>query len=104
MDIPLRFSKNILRELDELVANGEPVLSSERGDLFLSESLSLGAIRLKVDIPKYFGFIASLAEEVWPRPIYLMPVEGRSFEIVVNGRVMVENNSTFINGKKLVLL
>lgn len=104
METPIRFSENILRELEGLVVNGKPVLSSERGSLFLLENLHLGAIKLRVAVPEYFEFIKSLAEEVRPRPIRLVAIKNRNFEIMVNAQVRVMKNSTFINGKKIVLL
>lgn len=104
METPIIFSGNILRELDELVVNGKPVLSSEKGNLFLLENLHFGAIKLGVSVPEYFEFIKSLAEEVRPRPIWLVAVKNRKFEIVVNAQVEVTGNSTFINGKKIALL
>lgn len=107
MEKPLRFAENILRELEERVANASPALSTERGDLFLWFGMPFGAIKLKIPVSEYFEFTNSLAEEVRPRPINLVPVEGKSFEVVVYSGISpltVKEGLAFIGEKKLVLL
>ncbi len=103
MEKILKFSKNIIEELNKLVSAGNPVLSSDKGDLFVSDTAPVSVIRLKIPVTDYLAFIESLDTEK-PKRIHLIPINNESFQIIVNAPVVIENDSTLINGDKVCIL
>lgn len=104
MNAPLRFSKNVLGELQSVITENKPAITSEKGELFLLASMPLGAIRLKIPVEEYLTYIDSLPESTKPRPAHVLPYSGKNFQIIVNAAVECRNRKTFINGKEVTLV
>ena len=93
-----------MAELSRCVSERSPVLSTDRGDLFLPEQIPLAAIRLRVPTMSYIDYIESLQPEEKPDVFRIVIVNDRPFHVVINGVVLVSNGRTTINGKQKTVL
>ncbi len=100
----IRIADNVLHELAGFVANGEPDLITEWGNLFISPNLPVAAIRLSKPIGEYVAYLISHNKEQWPDFSKIVEVTGQPFHIVVNGAVTITDSKTAINGKPAVIL
>jgi hypothetical protein len=101
----IRIARNALAELENIVAGGQPALSTLRGDLFLSGNLPIAAIRLKIKVQDYFAFLASLPHPGQPELLKVVPVDSVAFEIVIRGMVEVgKGNVVMIDGRPATIL
>lgn len=100
----VRISRTVLAELSQCLAERSPVLSTDRGDLFLPEQLPVAAIRLRIPAMSYFHYIESLQPEDRPDIFRIVIVDDLPFHVVINGVVGVSNGRTTINGKQKTIL
>jgi hypothetical protein len=101
----IRIARNVLVELESAVNGGQPALSTKRGDLFLSDSMPMAVIRLKIKLQDYFDFLASLPQTAQIEPFKVVPVDDVPFEIVIRGLVDVrQDNTVMIDGRPATIL
>jgi hypothetical protein len=101
----IRSARNVLAELENIVDGGQPTLSTERGDLFLSDNAPVAAIRLKIKVQDYFAFLASLPKPGPPELFKVVPVDNVPFEIVIRGMVEVgKDNTVMFDGRRATIL
>jgi hypothetical protein len=101
----IRIARSVLVDLENIVSHGQPALSTERGDLFVCDSLPLAAVRLKIRLHDYLTFLASLSQSDQPAPFRVAPVDDVPFEVVIRGMVEVrKNNTVLIDGKQATVL
>jgi len=100
----IKFSNSILNQLDELVRDTRPIIETEKGLLFYSDKLPLAVIKIKIPIDQYLNFIKSQGDDVRPRLSNIIPVNDRSFEIVVNTPLIITNGKVGIGGREVILI
>lgn len=101
---PMMFGNSVLRMLSKAVAESPAIATTERGSLYLLPRRSMGAIRLNVTFSKYLEFLETLDQEVQPRVLWIVPVDGQNFQVVINTAVEVRDGKTFVDGREVVLL
>jgi hypothetical protein len=104
MDMQIRIARNVLGELSRVVSEGGPALSTERGDLFPSDTVPVAAVRLKIPMSDYLAYLSSLPTEERPSLAKIVPVEDLPFQIVINGFVSIEGSRTAVNGRFATIL
>jgi hypothetical protein len=103
--VSIKFSASVLDQLDRQVAEGLPIVKNERGEFFSQPGKSsVGAIRLKVSLAKYFEFIESVDESLRPPLAKLIPVDNRSFQIVVNAPINILEGKLFLGNREVIIL
>lgn len=102
----IKFAKNILKDLQREVDGNSPVLSTEKGDLFLLKDAPVGAIRLKMPALEYLEYIAKLPGDRRPRLSHILPQENvdYDFQIVVYAPVEMREGDTYLEGRKVTIL
>ena len=96
-----RPSETVLIELGSLT-QGKPDLGTERGDLFISTQLPAACIRLKIPLTDFLRHVLDLPE--FTQTFKVLPVKGRSFDIVILGGVTIADGLMAIDGKRADLL
>lgn len=99
-----RISQNVLAELSCIVAEGRPSLSTERGDLFASDTVPLAVVRLEISAVHYLAYLTSLPLEERPSFAKIVPADDLPFYMVINGFVSAENGQTTIKGDLATIL
>jgi hypothetical protein len=98
-------ARNVLAELENAIDQRQPALSTERGDLFLSDDLPAAAIRLKSRVQDYFAFLAALPQPSRPELCKIVPLNNVAFEIVIRGMVELgKDNTVMIDGRPTTIL
>jgi hypothetical protein len=101
----IKIATNVLAELENTINQRQPAFSTERGDRFLSNSLPVAAIRLKIKVQDYLAFLASLPQPGRPELFKVVPVDNMPFEIVIRGVVEVGKDTTvMIDGRPATIL
>ena len=101
----VKIAENVLRDLAAFVANNEPAMVSEWGDLFISPNLPVAAIRLHKPINDYMKFLTSRNQGQWPDFSKIVPVTDQTFHVVANGAIVIQpDRTTTINGRPAKLL
>jgi hypothetical protein len=70
-----------------------PVLSTDRGDLFVPDQIPAAAVRLRIPPMSYIQYIDSLQSEERPDIFRIVVVDDLPFQVVINGVVAVSNRS-----------
>jgi hypothetical protein len=101
----IKIATNVLAELENTINQRQPAFSTERGDRFLSNSLPVAAIRLKIKVQDSLAFLASLPQPGRPELFKVVPVDNMPFEIVIRGVVEVGKDTTvMIDGRPATIL
>jgi hypothetical protein len=104
MNIPLKFSPSVIEELEDVVRDGKPIAVTERGELYALANLPVGAIRLKVPLVEYLAFIESLEENKKPPERFLVPHDGKVFQIIVNAAVTRGEQGLLVAGLPVTII
>ena len=103
-NLKITFSNSVLDQLDQLVATAKPIITTDNGELFHSDSLPISVIKTKIPFDEYLDFIRAQDGDNKPRLIHLIPVKDRSFQIVVNAPLVIGNGEVEIEGRIVVLI
>jgi len=103
MNAPIRFSKNAIDELEKLVRNNNPVLSTQKGELFISGILPLSAIKLKIGLDQYLAEIAHTKDR-GVEIFNIVPCENSLFNIVINAPLTISDHKVMLAGKEVKIL
>lgn len=104
MDPYVKISRSVLSDLSRVVGEGNPILSTVRGDLFVSDRLLVAAIRLNIPVADYLGYLVGLTESEQPKMFKVVIVDDRPFQVVITGAVEVNESGTLIDGKPATIL
>lgn len=83
LDGMTKLAENVLQSLDQCVQRGHPVLSTERGSLYLSNDVPAACIVLKIPIRAYVEFLIGLPDSVRPYGYEVVVIADRPFQIAL---------------------
>jgi hypothetical protein len=107
MGNPIYLSENLIKEMNDLVQNSEPILETERGALYGTTDGLAYAIKLKTKLEEYVKFIANLPVEKMIKPKNLIPILDQNFDFVILamfGKVEFDGQSMLIDGREVTVL
>lgn len=101
-----KFSSIVLEEMAQVVAKDKPVITTERGELFILPSRSMIAIRLKNTcmFSDYLNFLQSLDETVRPKSTWMANIARKDFQVITMDDVEVRDGKTFVDEREVVFL
>ena len=102
METNMQIGTKLLIELKASL-NNPSVLSTERGELFLSERF-FGAIQLKVSPAEYLRFINQLSDDVQPKIMSLIFITGEGFNVAIRAPLEIRDGKTFCGEREVTFL